>query len=76
MPAKTIVGVQILMQAFDVSERTIRRMVDRYELPPPFKLAGKSVWIVDRVHSWLNEAAELQEKKARVHLAKVREFDS
>lgn len=45
--------------------RTIKRMVKRYEIPPPILLASKRYWRVGVVLDWINESIERVEKDAR-----------
>lgn len=63
-----------MANAFHVVTRTIRRMVERYELPPPMRLASKNWWRVGNVRGWLNTRAEKGEKAARSYAEKVDAF--
>jgi predicted DNA-binding transcriptional regulator AlpA len=72
LPESALVDEAGMAQAFHVAGRTIRRMGERHELPPPVRFAGRAVWIVGKVHRWLAEAAERQEANARKHLEKIR----
>jgi predicted DNA-binding transcriptional regulator AlpA len=53
-----------LCRAFGCSERTLQRMVERFEIPPPMTLAGRKVWIVGKIRAWLVAAAERREAEA------------
>ena len=53
-----------LCRAFKCSARTIQRMVERFEVPPPMTLAGRKVWIVGKVRAWLTETADRKEAEA------------
>lgn len=53
-----------LAEAFGITGRTIQRMVERLELPPPMLLAGRKVWIVGKLRVWIQAAAERQEEEA------------
>ena len=64
-PKEALLNENAMSRAFDVCDRTIRRMVTRYELPPPIRIAGRSTWIAGRVLAWLEEMAEQAEKDAR-----------
>lgn len=46
-----------LAQALDVSPRTLRRMVARFELPPGMTLGGKKTWLAGNVLQYLTERA-------------------
>jgi predicted DNA-binding transcriptional regulator AlpA len=64
MPAKAILNEQALARALGVTQRTIRRMVQRNELPPPIPLAGQAVWFAGRVLEHAETRAARAEKDA------------
>lgn len=53
-----------MAEAFGVVDRTLRRMVERGEVPPPIPLAGGSRWKVGRVREWLDNRARQAEADA------------
>jgi len=53
-----------LCRSFGCSERTLQRMVERFEIPPPMTLAGRKVWIAGKVRAWIVEAADRKEAEA------------
>ena len=58
LPPSAWLDATALAHALGVSKRTIRRMVARYELPPPVRFAGRSTWQVGKVVSWVEARAE------------------
>jgi len=58
LPERAVVDEAALARALGVSKRTLRRMVARFEMPPPVRLAGRSTWIVGRVLAWFEARAE------------------
>ncbi len=64
-----------LAEAFGCSERTLQRMVERLELPPPTLLAGRKVWIVGKLRTWIRTAADRQEEEALRAMGVFRAFD-
>ena len=58
LPGKTLLDERALAGMFRVTTRTIRRMIARFELPPPVMLAGKSTWIVERVLAHIEDRAD------------------
>ena len=62
-------------EAFGCTERTLQRMVERLEIPPPMLLAGRKVWIVGKVRAWLAEAAARKEAEALKEARRLRVFD-
>ena len=64
LPEKAILDESRLAAALQVTSRTIRRMVDRLELPPPVQLGGRSIWMVGRVLAHIESALETAEREA------------
>ena len=53
----TLLDKVALAQALDVSPRTLRRMVARFEVPPGMTLGGKKIWLAGNVLQFLTERA-------------------
>ena len=64
IPARTILREKAMAAAFGVSTRTIRRMVERHELPPGVPLAGKMAWMTGKLLAFLEMKLEQAEKSA------------
>ena len=64
LPEKTLVDESSLAAALKVTSRTVRRMVTRFELPPPVQLGGRSVWMVGKVLQHIESALERAEREA------------
>lgn len=64
MPEKTLLDECALADALCLSKRTVRRMVARNELPPPFRFAGKSTWLTGKVLAHIEARAERQARDA------------
>ena len=58
LPERAILDERALAAALGVSKRTVRRMVGRYELPPPISFSGRSAWQVGKVLAWFEARAE------------------
>lgn len=56
---------------FGCTDRTIRSMVARGELPPPLRLGGKSRWIAGNIRTWLADRARRQEEAARKYFQRI-----
>jgi len=59
-----------LASILGVATRTVRRMVERGELPAPFKLARRSTWIAGRIVQHLARAAQRAEHQADAEAAR------
>ena len=60
-----------LADRFDVARRTIRRMIQRGELPRPFRMNGKSAWLAEHVDAHIRERAERAVKEGQRQRAKI-----
>ena len=63
-----------LCRSFGCSERTLQRMVERFEIPPPTTLAGRKVWIAGKVRAWIVEAANRKEAEAMREARRLKVF--
>lgn len=73
LPEKAILDEARLAHLLHVTPRTIRRMVGRFELPPPVSLGGRSVWMAGRVLGHIDAAAERKQRVAEQQARKFRE---
>jgi len=72
LPEKTILDEHRLASLLGVTGRTVRRMVQRHELPPPISFGGRSCWFAGRVLAHLDAQFERAEREAERHAAKLR----
>ncbi len=61
-----------LTKVFDCSERTIQRMVERFEIPPPSTVAGRKVWRAGKLKAWLAQADDRTEAEAMREAKRLR----
>ncbi len=59
-----VITKQELSRALGCCDRTIQRMVQRYEIPPPTSLAGRKIWLVGKLRKWITDAVERKEMEA------------
>lgn len=64
LPERALLDERALAKALGVTKRTVRRMVARFELPPPVAFAGRSTWQVGRVLAWFEARAERASRQA------------
>ena len=74
LPRATLLDEKALAQTVGVTKRTVRRMVGRYELPPPVSFAGRSMWQVGKVLSWFEARAEQLAKEAERSAQRLKEI--
>jgi len=65
LPERTLVDERALAKALGVSMRTVRRMVGRYELPPPVPFGGRAMWQVGKVLAWFEARADRAARSAQ-----------
>jgi len=71
LPERTLLDEKRLAAALGVVPRTLRRMVGRFELPPPVPLAGRSVWFAGRVLAYIEATADRVEREAERRARKI-----
>lgn len=76
LPKEALLDEKAMAKAFNVCGKTIRRMTARYELPPPIRVGGRSLWIAGRVISWIEANAERLEKDAMKAVEKIRRYNA
>ena len=72
LPPNAIIDQAALARALSVTERTIRRMVARFELPPGVPLAGRTVWLAGKVLAHFAAAADAAACEAQGVAARLR----
>ena len=65
LPPDALLDEAAVALVLEVSKRTVRRMVARYELPPPVRFAGRSTWQAARILAWFHRRADRAEREAR-----------
>jgi len=72
----TVIDSTALSEFLGVTKRTIRRMVSRHELPPPFPLAGRSSWFAGKVLAHFKAVADKAEMEAEREAKRLQKFSS
>ncbi|MDR2390702.1 MAG: hypothetical protein LBE84_03350 [Planctomycetota bacterium] len=70
-----LVGKPELCRIFGCSGRTLQRMAERFELPPPMSLAGRKFWIIGNIRAWISESARRREAEAMREARRLKIFD-
>lgn len=66
LPERALLDEGRLAELLGVSRRTIRRMRKRFEIPPPVRIAGRSMWFSGRVLAYIEgEAIKLENESLR-----------
>jgi hypothetical protein len=71
LPDRTLLDENALAAALNVTSRTVRRMVNRCELPPGIPFAGRSTWIAGKVLAHIEANAEKAARDADRRAAAV-----
>lgn len=70
----TMLDERALAESLDVSPRTLRRMVERRELPAGVKLGARKIWFADKVREYLEARAERLAEESRREAARLKDF--
>ena len=71
LPANALVDEKELARLLNRTDRTIRKMVSRFELPPPIQFGGRSTWVAGKVIEWIIERADRAASKAQERERKI-----
>lgn len=74
MKDEDIVCAKTLAECNHCTQRTIRRMIERGELPQPFRMQGRSCWLVGDLKAHIEKLADdalKARKKADLEKAKI-----
>jgi len=69
---KTMLNQRAMAEIFCVSKRTIRRMVSRFEIPPPVHIGGQSMWVAGKVIEHIEAQAERLARDAKRRADKLK----
>ncbi len=58
LPTGSLLDERSLAEVLDVSPRTLRRMVARFEIPPGVKLGARKIWTAGEVLAYIGRRAE------------------
>lgn len=64
LPPRTVLDTGAVSKALGVDVRTIKRMVERGELPPPTPWAGRNCWTAGKILDFLERRLERAEHEA------------
>lgn len=74
LPTGTMLDERALAGVLRVSPRTIRRMVERGELPEGVKLGGRKIWISEKVIDYIAAQADRQAAEARKQAERIQKY--
>jgi predicted DNA-binding transcriptional regulator AlpA len=69
--ADDYVRADYLADVFQVTPRTVRRMVERGELPEPVKLGRRDYWVAGQVREHIAESARRAQAEAEHRARKI-----
>ena len=72
LPERTILDERRLAALFGVTDRTVRRMVQRRELPPGVRRAGRCCWMAGLILAHFEAEADRAAKEAERTAARIR----
>ena len=76
LPADAVVSEQALARIFDRHKISIKRAVERGELPPSVRLFGESVWTVKALRDHLAERLGAARKESKQLQKRISQFSA
>ena len=74
LPRDSMIDKKRLASVLGVSTRTVQRMVERHELPPPIRLVKKAMWIVKDLLEHIEQIAIQTAEEARQEEARIKKY--
>lgn len=71
LPPSALISEDGLADALAVNKRTVRRMVQRGELPPGIPFAGRTTWLAGRIINHFDRRAEHAARDAERNMRRV-----
>ena len=75
LPDGTIISEEALARLFGRCQVSIKRAIQRGELPPPVKLLGMPVWTTERILTHINKRLDVAQKEEERARKKFEDFD-
>ena len=75
LPPAALVSPALLARVLGVTERTLRRLVERSELPQPLALGTRKYWLAGRIVTWLESRSDIAERETHERAKKIRQFE-
>ncbi len=75
LPDGAIINEEALAQMFGRCQVSIKRAIQRGELPPPVKLLGMPVWTTEKILTHINKRLDLAKKEEEKTRKKFEDFD-
>ena len=71
LPQGSLLDERSLAEVLEVSPRTLRRMVARFELPPGVKLGARKIWTAGEILGYIERRAEEMASASRRTAARL-----
>jgi hypothetical protein len=76
LPAEAVISEQALAKIFDRHRVSIKRAVERRELPPSVRLFGEPIWTVKALREHLAKRLDAAKKESEQLQKKISQFSS
>ena len=76
LPAETVISEQALAKIFNRHRVSIKRAIERGELPPSIRLFGEPVWTIKAIQEHLSERLEQAKKDSEKLQKKFNELSA
>jgi len=76
LPAEAVISEQALAKIFDRHRVSIKRAVERGELPPSVRLFGEPIWTVKALREHLGKRLDTARKESEQLHKKINQFSA
>ena len=76
LPAEAVISEQALAKIFDRHRVSIKRAVERGELPPSVRLFGEPIWTVQALREHLGKRLDEARKESEQLRKKINQFSA
>jgi hypothetical protein len=76
LPAEAVISEQALAKIFDRHRVSIKRAVERGELPPSIRLFGEPIWTVKALREHLGKRLDQAKKESEQLQKKINQFSA
>ncbi|MEJ2705289.1 MAG: hypothetical protein P8Z79_22845 [Sedimentisphaerales bacterium] len=76
LPAEAVISEQALAKIFDRHRVSIKRAIERGELPPSIRLFGEPVWTVKALRDHLAERLDAARKESEQLQKRISQFSA
>lgn len=74
LPKESFIDMKALCEILNLTDRTIRRMISRYEIPNGILIGGRQMWHVGKLLGHLEERCDKKIEEARKNRKRIERY--